>query len=70
MPIESDSLRWKQVASELRFLHHRISFYTRQFMAAGYVDTADKLERAVEIIMDTEQVARLSEKPGDQFARK
>jgi hypothetical protein len=55
---------WKSVSSKLRVLRDRMRTHQERSRVAGYVATADDLERAILILADAEQTATLAAKGG------
>jgi hypothetical protein len=55
---------WKSVSSRLRTLQDRMRTHEERFRVAGYVATADDLQRAILILADAEQTATLAAKGG------
>jgi len=60
----TENIPWKSVSSKLRVLRDRMRTHEERFRVAGYVATADDLERAILIVADAEQTATLAAKGG------
>jgi len=54
MPSE---LLWNRVTVDLSGLQDRISTLKRYFESAGEMETAEKLEKAIQLLMDAQQAA-------------
>jgi hypothetical protein len=54
MPSE---LLWNRVTVDLSGLQDRISTLKRYFESAGDLETADKLEKAIQLLMDAQHAA-------------
>ena len=48
---------WKEVSEDLHSLHHLISLYQGRFRDAGHNDTAQDLERCINLLVCAKVVA-------------